>query len=204
MSTTYRYALLVPVKDVGEAKTRLGAVGDERRVALMAAFARDALAAARRSPGVEVYVVGDAKAAADAGVAVLPDEGEGSLNRALARAAARVASPTRGIAVLLADLPCLASADLERALDLATAAGGRAYVADAAGTGTTLLVAAPGIALEPRFGIGSAQAHADSGATALLDPLPTLRLDVDTTDDLAAALELGVGAHTARATAGLA
>src|SRR5689334_9803798 len=38
--TTHPYALLVPVKDGQDAKTRLGAVGDGRRTTLMRAFAR--------------------------------------------------------------------------------------------------------------------------------------------------------------------
>lgn len=202
--TTPRITLLVPVKDGRGAKTRLGGVGPSGRADLMAAFARDAITAARRSPLVEVYVVGDADAlramADDLDVAVLPDEGEGDLNLALALAAARVARPERGLAVMLADLPCLRTEDLDAALSRA----GRAYVADAAGTGTTLLVAPPGAALDPRFGPASAEAHAASGATPVAGALTSLRLDVDTADDLGRALDLGVGPHTTLAVARLA
>jgi 2-phospho-L-lactate guanylyltransferase len=200
--TTPRFALLVPVKDGRGAKTRLG-VGDEQRARLMAAFARDAIDAARRTPLVEVYVVGDPVALAplvvETGTPVLPDEGAGDLNRALRRAARRVTTADRGIAVMLADLPCLLTQDLESAL----AHVGRGFVADAAGTGTTLLLAPPGTDLDPRFGVGSAQAHADSGATPVAGELSSLRLDVDTTEDLEAALRFGVGAHTAEAAARL-
>jgi 2-phospho-L-lactate/phosphoenolpyruvate guanylyltransferase len=206
--TTPAFALLVPIKDARDAKSRLGSVGDERRMTLMAAFARDAITAARSTPLVTVYVVGDPSALgvllADLDVPVLPDEGDGSLNRALARAAERVAEPGRGVAALLADLPCLRTPDLEAALTEAWGGDGRSYVADAAGTGTTLLAANPGVLLDPRFGAGSAAAHAASGAHPLIAPLPSLRLDVDTTEDLADALTFGVGAHTARATADLA
>ncbi len=79
--------------------------------------------------------------------------------------------------------------------------GGRAFVADAEGTGTTLLVAAPGVTLDPRFGGGSAARHAASGAAALDGEWPGLRRDVDTPADLAAALALGVGPATRAALA---
>jgi 2-phospho-L-lactate guanylyltransferase len=204
--TTPRFTLLVPVKDGRGAKTRLGQVGEVTRAELMAAFARDALTAAVRSPLVDVQVVGDPVALrpllADLGVGVLPDEGAGDLNRALERAAERVARTDRGVAVLLADLPCLRTDDLEAAL----AEGSpdrRRFVADAAGTGTTLLLAPPGMALDPRFGAGSADAHARSGAIPIDGALTSLRLDVDTAADLEQALRFGVGPHTTRATASL-
>lgn len=197
--TTPRFSLLVPVKDGSGAKTRLGDVGAAARAELMAAFARDAITAARKVVQPELYVVGDPVAlgpfAEELDVEVLPDEGEGSLNQALRRAAARVARPGRGIAVLLADLPCLRADDLAQALDRS----GRAYVADSAGTGTTLLIAPEGTDLDPHFGVGSADAHAASGAVPVRGDLASLRLDVDTTSDLERALRLGVGPHTARA-----
>jgi 2-phospho-L-lactate guanylyltransferase len=201
--TTPRFTLLVPVKDGSGAKTRLGTVGATGRSALMAAFARDAIGAALRSALVEVQLVGDQVAlrplADELGVGVVPDEGAGDLNRALRRAAARVARPDRGIAVMLADLPCLRTADLDAAL----AHRGRAFVADAEGSGSTLLLAPAGSELRPHFGPDSARAHARSGAARVADELTSLRLDVDTTEDLDRALRFGVGPRTARAAAGL-
>ncbi len=72
----------------------------------------------------------------------------------------------------------------------------RVFVADAAGTGTVLLAAAPGAPLEPCFGPGSAAAHAASGAVELTGDWPSLRRDVDTAADLADANTLGVGPRT--------
>ena len=60
---------------------------------------------------------------------------------------------------------------------------------------------ASGAALEPRFGGGSAARHRASGAVPLDGAWPSLRRDVDTAADLAAALHLGVGAHTRAALA---
>ena len=205
--TTPRFTLLVPVKEGAGAKTRLDAVGTTARADLMAAFARDAISAAQATSLVEVYVVGDAEALGPVleglEVGVLPDEGDGDLNRALVAAARRVCRPDRGVAVMLADLPCLRTADLEAALADALHSGGRRFVADAEGSGTTLLAAPPGAELEPRFGAGSAAAHAASGALPVAGDLVSLRLDVDTTTDLERAVGFGVGAHTARVVEGL-
>jgi 2-phospho-L-lactate guanylyltransferase len=203
--TTPRYALLIPVKDAHTAKSRLGVGEDGQRGRLMAAFARDAISAAIASEHVEVFVVGEPSGLADLsrdlGVPVLPDEGGGDLNRALQRASERLAPAQRaGVAVMLADLPCLRTEDLDHAFASVT---GRAYVADAAGTGTTLLVAPAGTELDPRFGAGSAAAHLASGATPIAGALESLRLDVDTTTDLEVALRFGVGARTAQVTSSL-
>lgn len=203
--TTPRYALLIPVKDGQSAKTRLGVGEDGQRARLMAAFAHDAITAARDSEQVSVHVVGDpvalAPLVADLGVGILPDEGEGDLNRALARAAGRLERSGLGIAVMLADLPCLRTEDLDSALDQAR---GRSFVADADGTGTTLLVSPAGALLDPRFGAGSAAAHTASGAVRIGETLASLRRDVDTTTDLEAALVFGVGLRTARVASSLA
>ena len=59
-----------------------------------------------------------------------------------------------------------------------------------------MLCAGPGESLRPQFGVGSAAAHAASGAAALVADA-ALRTDVDTVEDLLAALALGVGAATA-------
>jgi 2-phospho-L-lactate guanylyltransferase len=196
--------LLIPVKDGSAAKSRLGVGEEGQRARAMSAFAHDSVAAAMASDWVTPYVVGDpdglAQLSADLGVPVLPDEGAGDLNEALRRAAARVVAPGVGIAAMLADLPCLLTADLDAAFAAVT---GRSFVADAAGTGTTLLVAPAETDLDPHFGAGSAAAHAASGAVPLIAALSTLRLDVDTTTDLEAALRLGVGVHTAQVTSSL-
>ena len=59
-----------------------------------------------------------------------------------------------------------------------------------------MLLAAPGVELDPHFGRDSARAHAGSGASALAGDWPRLRRDVDTSQDLVRATELGIGPHT--------
>lgn len=197
-----RFCLLVPVKRWSLAKTRLdgpdGARDSTARGRLMRAFVRDALEAALASPAIaHVLAVCDETDLDVPGVETLPDHGSGDLNAALRLAAAQVQArdPGLGVAAMCGDLPALHTRDLTTALRGTTRA--RWYVADAEGTGTTLLAVAPGLALDPRFGPGSAGRHEASGAAPVRAEVSTLRCDVDTATDLGAAIALGVGRHTA-------
>lgn len=189
--------MLVPVKDLGAAKSRLrGALPGVPHADLVLALVLDTLAAALACPAVAgVLVVSSdeavAAAAREVGAKIVPDPPGAGLNAALAHGAA--VAGHGALAALLGDLPALRGGDLAAALTAATVRG---YAPDADGTGTTLLAAPPGVPLEPRFGPGSARAHARSGAVAL-PAAASLRRDVDTAADLAAAALLGVGARTA-------
>lgn len=108
--------------------------------------------------------------------------------------------PAAGWAVLLGDLPSLQPHELVAAL-ATCAAHAAAVVPDADGTGTVLLTSTT-TAPEPLFGPGSAARHQQRATRLELD-LPGLRRDVDTATDLATALELGVGRHTAHTLAPL-
>ncbi|MFF8034261.1 2-phospho-L-lactate guanylyltransferase [Streptomyces sp. NPDC016626] len=200
-----QWTLVVPLKPLALAKSRLSdAADDGLRPGLALAFAQDTVAAALECPAVRgvVVVTNDALAGrelAALGAAVAPDEPRGGLNAALAHGAAVVRTSRRaeGVAALNADLPALRSRELARVLD-AAAAFPRAFLADAAALGTTLLAAAPGRDLRPCFGPDSRARHRASGAVELrLDAVDSVRQDVDTGDDLRAALALGVGPHTA-------
>jgi 2-phospho-L-lactate guanylyltransferase len=194
-----RFALLVPVKLLTLAKSRLEVTGAAGRAPMMRAFATDALAAARGASRVaRIYVVTD-EDGFDEGAVRLGDAGDGDLNRALVHAErqVRLREPDLGVAAMCADLPALRAEDLDAAL--AAGLSPRWFVADADGTGTTLLAAGPGVALDPHFGPGSARRHEESGAVPVRAEVTTLRRDVDTSADLADARELGVGVHTERA-----
>ncbi|MCI4064702.1 2-phospho-L-lactate guanylyltransferase [Micromonospora sp. R77] len=198
-----RWTVVVPVKRLEVAKSRLrGALPGVPHAELALALAADTVRAVRACPAVaEVLVVTDdprmgAQLRA-AGARTVPDAPDAGLNAAFRHGAA-VAGPHVPVAALTADLPALRPVELAAALRTAAAGPGvRRFVADAPGSGTVLLTTPAGVPLEPRFGVGSAAAHAASGALSLDDAWPTLRRDVDTAADLADAALLGLGPRTA-------
>ncbi|MEU3336278.1 2-phospho-L-lactate guanylyltransferase [Streptomyces sp. NPDC006668] len=206
-----QWTLVIPVKPLARAKSRLSDTAhDGVRPGLALAFAQDTVAAALACPAVkDVAVVTDDALAgrelAALGARVVTDEPHGGLNAALAHAvtAVRADRPDTPVAALNADLPALRSLELARVLD-AAAEFPRAFMPDAANIGTTLLAAAPGRELLPAFGTDSRARHRASGAVELaLEDVDSVRQDVDTGDDLRAALALGVGPRTAAVAARL-
>jgi 2-phospho-L-lactate guanylyltransferase len=198
------WSLVVPVKVLAQAKSRLTGLADERRSRLALAMAADTIAAAIRAEVVAAVLlvtddpeVGDA--AADLGAVVLSDEPAAGLNEALRHGAAysRGQWPDRGVAGLAGDLPALRPEELTTALT-AAARLRVAFVPDASGTGTTLYAAAPGAQFRPRFGPLSRNRHLADGAAEIAAgrQLAGLRRDVDTVDDLRLAAELGLGPAT--------
>ena len=201
----FTWTVVLPVKVLARAKSRLALLAGTRRADLALALASDTVSAVVACPDVTrvLVVTSDAKAGsrlAALGAIVVPDEPDGGLNAALRHVAA-VASdrwPDSGVAALAADLPALRPGELSRALRAAVAAGGAAFVPDAAGIGTTMYAVAPGVAFRPMFGGASRARHASAGAVELpLDGVPGLRRDVDTPEDLRAAVALGAGFRTA-------
>ena len=200
--TTASWGVVVPVKVLAAAKTRLASYGDPARERLALAFAVDVVTACLACPAVtRVLVVTDdpraAVALAALGAQVAPDVADAGLNPALAHGAEllRAALGDCGVATVSSDLPTLRPQDLAAAL-AAVPPLGRAFVADTEARGTTLLAAGPGAELLPAYGDGSRRRHLDSGAVELAAPA-ALRRDVDTPEDLAEAVRLGVGARTA-------
>ena len=196
------WAVVVPVKRLERAKSRLS-VRPELRRELALAMATDTVAACRRTEGVvDVVVVTDDELAGPAmrrlGAHVVPDVPDAGLNPALAHgvAMARERQHEAGVVLLSSDLPALTPEALAALLSRAGMVDA-GCVADAIGTGTTALTLAPASAVAPSFGAGSWQRHVDAGAvdlTAYADP--RLRRDVDTTANLADAMALGCGAAT--------
>ncbi|NJP65138.1 2-phospho-L-lactate guanylyltransferase [Streptomyces spiramenti] len=202
------WAVVMPVKRLGGAKTRLAdTTGEELRPALALAFAEDTLAAVLECPAVSsVTVVTDDEVVGAAlsrlGAGVVPDSPRGGLNAAVEHGvgAVRVDRPGAPVAALNADLPALRAAELGRVLDEAEVAP-RSFLADAAGTGTTLLAVLPGVEPAPGFGPASRMRHRASGAVELMPAdVESVRQDVDTGEDLLVAIALGVGPRTARST----
>lgn len=206
-----RYGVLVPVKPPAVAKSRLGGLGDVARAGLATAFAVDTVSAALACPtvGCVLAVTDDhhlAAALAAAGAQVVPDGVAEDLNGSLEQAAAELhrRRPDLAVAALCADLPALRTDQLTRVL---AAADPRtmSFLADTEGRGTTVLTAPDPDGFRPRFGPGSRRAHLAAGAYEIqLSDVATVRRDVDTPDDLAAALALGVGPRTALASTAVA
>ncbi|MEU8620967.1 2-phospho-L-lactate guanylyltransferase [Streptomyces sp. NPDC048623] len=203
--TENAWSLVVPLKPLARAKSRLApAVGGLLRGRLALAFAEDTVAAALACPAVrDVAVVTDDPAAGAAlaalGARIVPDLPAAGLNEALSHGArtVRALRPSARVAALNADLPALRPAELARVLAVAGQFP-RAFLADAAEIGTTFLSAAPGVELEPAFGGASRRRHLSTGAVEIrLPDVHSVRRDVDTADDLSAALTLGVGPRTA-------
>jgi 2-phospho-L-lactate/phosphoenolpyruvate guanylyltransferase len=201
------WSLVVPVKRLAVAKTRLAGFAGPHRRALALAFAVDTVAAALACPDVAaVVVVTDEPDAADrlgaAGAVVVSDEPDAGLNPALVHGAAEATRrrPGGGVGALSADLPALRPAELSRALRAAPE-DTACFVRDAQGSGTTLLLARRPQRFVPAFGAGSAAAHLRLGAHELDGAdagsgLDSLRRDVDTAEDLRAAREMGLGPAT--------
>jgi 2-phospho-L-lactate/phosphoenolpyruvate guanylyltransferase len=198
------WSLVVPVKVLARAKSRLTGLAGADRAELALAMAADTVAAAAREPAVgAVIVITDdpdvSSAMAGLGAVVRPDEPAAGLNAALGYGAdyARRLWPESGVAGLAGDVPALRRGELTTALEIA-ARHGRAFVPDAAGTGTTLYAAAPGAAFEPLFGPQSRARHRAAGvAEVTLAESAGLRQDVDTAEDLRLAAAIGVGPRTA-------
>ncbi|MDI1289473.1 MAG: 2-phospho-L-lactate guanylyltransferase [bacterium] len=203
------WTVVLPVKSLDRAKTRLDPEG--RRGALALAFFRDCLAAVVTSPrvGAVIVVTSDqliSTIAAENGCTVVDDGGQPGINAAAAWAAAstRAEAP---VAVMVSDLPCLTPDALTEVLDVALREPTpTAFLVDADGTGTTMWLRSTGSGVNSQFGPDSAAAHRRSGAADLaaanLGPaIAPARRDVDTDDDLARAVDMGVGAHTLAALA---
>jgi 2-phospho-L-lactate guanylyltransferase len=149
--TPLTWSVVIPVKVLAQAKSRLAELADADRRALALAMAVDTVAAA--------------------------------------------------VACRLVGAVVVAASELTAALS-AAAAVPQSFVADAAGTGTTLYTASPGVPFSPRFGPGSRSLHQGAGASELdLTGIAGLRQDVDTVADLRSAAVIGLGRRSAASAA---
>ncbi len=192
------WTIVIPVKTLIRAKTRLAAAAGPHREDLAVAVAADTVTAALAAEGVArvIVVTADPRPAAvlaGLGAEVVHDPDVG-LNAALRAGAASAAG---AVAALQADLPALRPGELARVL-AAAAEFDQAFLPDAADVGTVLYAVRPGVPFRPRFGGESRARHLSGGAKELCLPdVDSVRRDVDTVEDLAEAAALGLGPHTA-------
>lgn len=199
MAVADRWSVVLAVKALPTAKSRMVGLSTSERSDLALAMAEDVVVASLSSSVVEscTVVTSDERvrrALTSAGARAVMQTQDRGLNEAFTAAVHRLRSDApaarcRGIALLMADLPFVTAEELERALAaLTTRTAG--VVADADGTGTTLLAAPCADLLSPQFGPGSFQRHLRGGA-ADLTPFAGqgLRRDVD----LLPAIRAGAG-----------
>ena len=206
----FPWAVVVPVKVLARAKSRIAPLAGSRRAELALAMVADTISAVVASPvaGRVIAVTDDPVAArelAGLGATVVPDEPRAGLNEALVFGASLAARhwPGAGVAALSGDLPALRPDEISVALR-AAASWPEAFVPDLQGSGTTLYAASPGAEFRPAFGPDSRSRHVAQGAAELLLPgITGLRRDVDTAQDLRDAARLGLGARTSAVAAEL-
>jgi 2-phospho-L-lactate/phosphoenolpyruvate guanylyltransferase len=204
---------VLPVKRFQEAKQRLGgAMRPGTRRALTQAMLTDVLTALRRAKRVDAVVVITSEHDADAlarahNAQTIADPAEPGHSAAAAHGVRwAVEQGAKRVLLVPGDCPALDPAEIDDLLIAHPTAEPRVtIVPDRHGTGTNGLVITPPGAIEPSFGEGSRARHEAAAAAAgaewrIAEP-PSLVLDVDTLDDLAAlraALDARTGgaAHT--------
>jgi 2-phospho-L-lactate guanylyltransferase len=196
---------ILPVKSFGEAKQRLAhELRPGPRRALAEAMFSDVLVALRRTPSIDTVLVvsgdnGAQQLAGGYGAGVLDDQQRGHSAATLLGIAQAMESGARRVLLVPGDCPLLDPNELEGLLGRRTQARSALIIPDRHGTGTNALLLTPPDSLEPAFGPGSCQRHA-AGARALRTPhevvhVPSLALDIDTPEDLAALQEKLQTAH---------
>ena len=202
---------ILPVKTFIEAKKRLrsGLNPGERR-ALAEAMYCDVLIALRRCAAVDSVIVvsadhGAQQIAGGYGAAVLGDIEHGHTVAARHGIERAVADGATRVVLVPGDCPALDPAELEGLLEREADERSVLIVPDRHRTGTNALVLRPPDAIAPSFGPGSCQRHLDhareGGVHGEVVDVPTLALDVDTSEDLDALAERladvrGGAAHT--------
>jgi 2-phospho-L-lactate guanylyltransferase len=193
-----RTIAILPVKSFGAAKQRLSAaLAGGARQALAQAMFSDVLTSLRHVDAIEALAVvtadGTAESAALAsGALVLPDREESGQSAAAAIGVEHaLAAGFERVLLVPGDTPLLDPAELSELLARAEREElGLVVVPDRHGTGTNALLMRPPDAIEPSFGPGSRERHVnaagEAGVSCSVDPLPSLVLDVDTPEDLAA------------------
>lgn len=191
------WSIVVPVKELSRAKSRLAVGRNRSRLAL--AFAQDTVAAIAACPLVtSVLIVTNDPfvrlALADDKVRFLDDPGP-DLNSAIRSGLAYLRATTPGrSAVLVSDLPSLTTESVSGVLEKA-ARYAFSIVGDDEKHGTTAVFFRDPPADRLFFGENSREAYLRAGAVPIADVVGISR-DVDRIDHLDAAVRLGVGAHT--------
>jgi 2-phospho-L-lactate/phosphoenolpyruvate guanylyltransferase len=193
-----RTAAILPVKRFPMAKQRLGAsVADSLRADLARAMVGDVLAALRDCPAIDATIVvtreqSVAAAARYLGATVVEDTVEQGQSAAAELGIARALADGFERALCVpGDCPTLNPVELDALL--APEHAGVTIVPDRHGSGTNGLLLTPPDAISPSFGPDSRARHErlarDVGTACSVEQPPSLLLDIDTGEDLAALRE---------------
>jgi 2-phospho-L-lactate guanylyltransferase len=196
---------ILPIKSLDAAKQRLSDGLDlAPRRALAEAMFSDVLVALRRSEAVDAMVVvtgdhGAQRIAGGYGAMVIDDADHGH-NVAATHGIARARERRVARALLIpGDCPLMNAAELDELLQIRVPSPSALIVPDRHGTGTNALLLTPPDALAPSFGPGSHERHrqdaAAAGITVRTVNVPSLALDIDTPEDLAAVESALDGSH---------
>jgi len=203
-------ALLLPIKDLGNAKQRLAEIlSPEQRFGLAQAMLGDTLRAVGGSRSADrVFVITSYEPAAEAAERCgwhLLRETEQTSESASVDAASSLCEE-RGITSLLRlplDLPLLRSADIDALLQTPCATPGIVIVPSRDGTGTNALLRTPPTLFPSRFGSHSFPKHLAeaerTGAHITVHRNPRLEMDLDDESDLRVVLQQDLtGTETGR------
>jgi 2-phospho-L-lactate guanylyltransferase len=209
-----RTAAILPVKRFAVAKRRLGGVvAEPLRGELAHAMVSDVLEALGRCTSVErtIVVTVDSRAAATAranGAEVVPDPSETGQSSAASIGIERALSQgVQRVLCVPGDCPALEPAEVDTLLTAGVRRRAEiVIVPDRHETGTNGLLLAPPDAMVPAFGTDSFARHrrraAAAGVRATVERPPSLLLDIDAGEDLAALrtqLDASAAAHHTRA-----
>lgn len=190
---------LIPVKGFARSKQRLAPLlSPDERTALAVAMFQDVLAAVTTARGVDSVCIVTAdpdarRLANEAGATVIGEREPRNESASVDFGAARCAEMGTGsVLILPADMPLLATADVEAVLAAAPEGPGVVIVPSADELGSNAILRTPPDAIPSRFGHGSFERHqreaAVRGLSCRVLRLPRIALDVDEPEHLEAVL----------------
>lgn len=195
-SPLQRVVAIVPVKELRDSKSRLGAAADAGARADLVLATLGTVLTALTAPAIVARIVVSPDpdildAARRAGATALPQRGRGGdmLNSALEQARHyALRSLPDAVLVVLGDLPLVAPDDIVGMLALAVDERAAVIAPDRHGAGTNALLLRPPDLLPFAFGAASCQRHVALATqhhlVATCFHAPGLAFDVDTPDDL--------------------
>src|SRR6267143_2346961 len=198
-------ALLLPIKDLTNAKKRLmGVLTSEERFGLAQAMLADTMRAVRSVRRADkIFVVTNYQPAmglaAQNGWEILPEERQTSESDSV-DAASRIcqAGGVRAVLRVPLDLPLIQPDDIDDILALEFESPALVIVPSRDGTGTNAILRAPPTLFPSHFGNGSFAKHlaegGKAGARVMVRRNARLEMDVDDESDLRALLEHDLGA----------